>query len=264
MKQNQPYLTFAVVGFMLLHFLVSEVHTIVTEPDCSVTACFNVFRAVVLGAAGFIAAGALRDGSISCPNGETVNDHTRNDAAALAMAAEAYNASPTAMAVVDAHRRIEQCNPAFVHLISQVRRHHGLSPTASIGAATVYERKTLDNTLGIFNHNDGCSKYTDCEFVVQDRIMRVHVVSFMAMDKSCVGATSQCREMPLFGLYTLTSKGKESTRRFIVVLSDVTLERAIERAIDSKLLQFHGDNEALMRRIRSKLASTTVNAKCNT
>jgi hypothetical protein len=205
------------------------------------------------------------------------------------MAAEAYDASPTAMAVVDGHRHIEKCNPAFVSLLSRVRRYDGLSTTAAAGVAPKNESKTLDNTLGIFNHNDvrrlqqcfanagkvssnvemachqgGCSAYTDCEFVVHDRVLRVHVVSFVAMDKSCVGVKSECREMPPFGLHTLTSKGKQSTHRFIVVVSDVTLDRANERAIDSKLLQCHDQDEALMKHMRNKLASTTENAKCNT
>jgi hypothetical protein len=288
-EQTQLHLALVMVGCMFLHFLVGEASTIATKPDCAVTACFNICRTIVLGAAGFIAAGALRAESIPSTNDETSNDDTSHDTAALAMAAEAYNASPTAMAVIDTHRHIEKCNPAFVHLVSRVRRHNSLSPNAAIGVATVYESKTLDNVLGIFNHDDvqrlqqcfanagavsstadmachqgGCSEYTDCEFVVHDRILRVHVVSFMAMDKSCVGAKSECREMPPFGMHTLSSKGKEARCRFIVVVSDVTLDRAIERAIDSKLLQCHRQNEALMRYMRNKLASTSEDAKCET
>jgi PAS domain-containing protein len=120
-------------GCMFLHFLVSEVSSIVTEPECAVTACFNIIRTVVLGAAGFIAAGALRAESMPIPNDETSNDDTSHDAAALAKAAEAYDASPTAMAVVDGHRHIEKCNPAFVSLLSRVRRYDGLSTTAAAG-----------------------------------------------------------------------------------------------------------------------------------
>jgi PAS domain-containing protein len=270
-EQARSYLAFGIVSIVLVYFLFAEVYTMMSQPGYFVTGGFRVCQTGIFGAVGFVASEALRNSD------ESNADEKIRDEATLIMASMAFQASPTAMAITDARGRIEKCNPAFVRITSpspedQLDRSN-LSP-----APTACRNMPLETALGLIHdedaerlqrcinecqsaesycHEGDSATKSDDEFLVQGRTLSVRVSL-----ASGVPIDAEQAMVPPSVLGFLSETAKLSTRRpeskrYVVVIHDVTFDRSLVRAIDeSTAAMRNGKNEPLrIREINSTMQS---------
>jgi PAS domain-containing protein len=285
-EQVRAYLAFGIVFVMMLHFLIAEVYAYMTQPGYFATASVHICQTGVFGAVGFIASGALR-GSDDGNTDENVDGKISGEAT-LVMASLAFQASATAMAITDARGRIEKCNPAFVRLTSPSPEYQryisGSAPdSSSLSIATnPYKSMLLETVLGLVNGQDAerlqrcidkcqsaesdsyegdSSTNSDNEFFVHGKILNVRVslgsgvsgdAEQAALPFSVLGFLSEKA-----GLAAQRSASSSASKRYIVVVDDVTFDRSLVRAIHESTAFVHrGHNETLMKDMMNRINST--------
>jgi PAS domain-containing protein len=291
-EQVRAYLACGIVLTMILHFLFTEIYAYMTQLGCFTTVCFHICQTGVFGAAGFIAAGAFQNsGDYDDDTNKRAVDGKPSTEATLVMADLAFQASAVAMAITDARGRIEKCNPAFVRITSPSLEYQpGVSEstleTDSSNLSTMpalYTNVLLETALGLVDGSDaerlqrivdscqsmeysGEEDYTtkpDNDFLVHGRTLNVRVSLGSGVSSDAEQALLLLSVLgSLFENARLSSRRYASSaapKRYVVVVDDVTFDRSLVRAIhESTALMHHGESEALMKIMMSRINSTRV------
>jgi PAS domain-containing protein len=283
-EQIREYLAFGIVFLVLVYFLFAEVYTFMTQPGYFVTGSLRACQTGIFGAIGFVAAGALRNID------ESSADENVRDEATLVMASMAFQASPSAMAITDSRGRIEKCNSAFIRITSPSPEYQRYISGSALDTGsstlstepTAYKNMLLETVLGLVNREDverlqrcinvcesvesdsyrGDSKTdSDYEFLVHGKILNVQV----SLGSAASGDTEQAL-LPFSvlgflseraGLATQRSASSAASKRYVVIVNDITFDRSLVRAIhESTALMHHGQSETLMKDMMSRINST--------
>jgi PAS domain len=247
-EHARVYLAFGIVFIVLVHFLLGEVHAFMTQPGYFVTGSFRICQTGVFGAVGFIASGALR--SSEDENTDEKMDDNIPGEPTLVMASLAFHASATAMAIVDARRRIEECNPAFVRLTSSSSDYQRcisgpvLDSSSLSAAPTQRKNKLLETALGlasgehaerlqrcidrcqsIENSSEGDSSIEANEdFLVHGKILNVRV----SLGSGMSGDAEQAALLPFSMSGSLSKNARMASRRtaaprrYVVVVNETS------------------------------------------
>jgi hypothetical protein len=253
----RPFLAFGVVAVVLLHFLSIEVYITMTQAGYFSTGCFRVCQSAAFGVMGFMASGALRQSNESDVP-ETV---MHEGGMSMVLANLAFDASPTAMAITDSMGRIEKCNPAFVQATSHQGRLDAVRQLVN-GEDAERLQRCLDECESSEGDPDRDGDESDCDFLVNGTVLniRVSLASRVAMGDaeqalapfSLLGFLSEAAKSA-----TKSKSSAASSKRCVVVINDVTLNRALDHAVyESTALMHNGQSEALMRDMMNRIAST--------
>jgi PAS domain-containing protein len=222
----RPFLAFGVVAVVvLLDFLPIEVYITMTQAGYFSTGCFRVCQSAAFGAVGVMASGALCQSNESdVPENKTV---MHEGGMSMVLANLAFDASPTAMAITDSLGRIEKCNPAFVQATSHQGRLDAVRQLVNAEDAERLQR-CLDECESSEGDQDRDGDESDCDFLVNGTVLniRVSLASRVAMGD----AEQALAPFSLLGFLSEATKSK-SSKRCVVVINDVTLNRALDHAV---------------------------------
>jgi PAS domain-containing protein len=255
----RPFLAFGIVAVVLLHFLSIEVYITMTQAGYFSTGCFRVCQSAALGAMGFMASRALRQNDESDVANVMEDGIMRHDTT-MVLANLAFDASPAAMAITDASGRIETCNPAFVRATSLHGRLDALQQLVNDEDAERLQR-CLDSCESSDGDQARDGDESDCDFLVNGTVLNIRVS--LASQVAMGDAEQALAPFSLLGFLSKAAKSaarlKSSAgfhKRYVVVINDVTLNRALDRAVYESTSEMHnGQSETLMRDMMNRIAS---------
>jgi PAS domain S-box-containing protein len=196
----QEYATTLLILGVFVTFMALEVHGIMLKDGYAPDGISNLVTASFFGAVGLVVAGTLQSDRET--NEQALQQ--AKDSEALQMATAALCASYTPIAIANPQRRLILCNPAFGRLT-------GLHGNTSVSGLYLEDVLCLsDDDSALLRACFQESSVQEAEFFVRGQIVHVKI------SPSSTDAESF-----------------DGRHGFVIMLKDVTQERALERAIEN-------------------------------
>jgi PAS domain S-box-containing protein len=197
-------MTILILGIFVT-FMVFEVHGIILREGYALDGIRNLLTASFFGVVGLVAAGMFRE-EVSVDEARRRATQFAKNTETLQMAEMALNASHTAIAIADRRRRIVLVNPVFVRLCGR-RNIDNNGALLGCMLENVLRLSSQDYIVLASCFRETCS--AEAEFQIEGRVIHVQISPNSAVWSS------------------------DDRNRFVVVIKDVTEERALERVIES-------------------------------